>query len=225
LTLTRSCARPADVVDLTNWSVTLPAAGAPLTIKQPRLAGYAGGSWFAARGCAIQFAAPVTSATTPNSRYPRSELREMTNGGRAKAAWSSSVGRHELDVDLAFTRLPAVKPQVVGAQVHDATDDVITLRLDGSKLWIAHRDVARTALVTDHYRLGTRLPVRFVVQHDVVRAYVDDRLVAGFKESFTGGYFKTGAYVQANCSNSSPCAATNAGAVQLFQLRTIHSRA
>jgi hypothetical protein len=218
-----SCHRPADAVDLRNWSLTLPAPHSPVTVKQPQLATYSAEPFFAVRGCAIQFQTPVNSATTPNSRYPRSELREMTDGGRRKPAWSSSAGRHELDVDLAFTRLPAGKPHVVGAQVHDGSDDIVTLRLEGSKLWITHRNHSHQTLVTDAYRLGTRLRLAFVVQQNMVAAFVDGRLVATIDDTFDGGYFKTGAYVQANCSNSLPCSATNAGAVLVHALAVKHS--
>src|SRR5689334_10118100 len=159
----RTCTRPADVVDLTEWAVTLPAAGAPVAVAQPQLARYSSAAFFTARGCTVLLQAPVDAATTPNSKYPRSELREMTDGGRRKAAWSSSVGRHELDVDLAFTRLPAGKPHVVGAQVHDGSDDVTTLRLEGSKLWISDGDHSHGRLVTNDYRLGARIKLRFVV--------------------------------------------------------------
>jgi hypothetical protein len=218
-----TCRRPADVVDLRNWAVTLPAPDSPVTIKQPALATFSADPAFAVRGCAVQFQTPVNAATTPNSRYPRSELREMADGGRRKAAWSSNAGHHELDVDLAFTRLPADKPHVVGAQVHDGSDDIVTLRLEGSKLWITHRNHSHEVLVTDAYRLGTRLRLTFVVQHDEVAAYVDGRLVATVSDAFEGGYFKTGAYVQANCSNSSPCSAANVGAVLLYALAVKHS--
>src|SRR5207253_8321336 len=131
-------------------------AEAPVTVAQPDLATYSSDPSFAIRGCAVLFQAPVDAATTPHSKYPRSELREMTNGGRSKAAWSSSVGRHELDVDLAFVRLPADKLHVVGAQVHDGSDDITTLRLEGSKLWISDGDHSHGSLATDSYRLGTR---------------------------------------------------------------------
>lgn len=219
----RTCLRPADVVDLTRWSVTLPAAGAPVTVKQPALATTSVPPYFDTLGCAVRFDAPVTSATTPNSKYPRSELREMTADGRDKAAWSSDTGRHQLDAELAFTRLPAGKPHLVGAQVHDAGDDVTTLRLEGSKLWISEGDHSHGFLVTDAYRLGTRVKLRFVVEHDVVSAYVDGRQVGSFEASFDGGYFKTGAYVQANCSNSAPCDASNGGTVLLYALKVTHT--
>src|SRR3954447_6403711 len=218
-----ACNRPAAVLDLTNWAVTLPAADAPVTVAQPQLATYSEAPSFAVHGCAVQFEAPVDAATTPNSKYPRSELREMTDGGRSKAAWSSSAGRHELDVDLAFTQLPVDKPHVVGAQIHDASDDITTLRLEGSKLWISGGAHSHVFLVTDDYRLGPRLHLTFVVQHDEVQAFVDGRLVATIDEAFDGAYFKTGAYVQANCAKSAPCDATNAGAVLVYALRVTHS--
>jgi hypothetical protein len=214
---------PADVLDLSAWSVTLPRPASPVTVKQPDLATYTEAPDFVTRGCAVQLLAPVTAGTTPNSRYPRAELREMAPDGRRKAAWSSGSGRHELDVDLAFTRLPAGKPHVVGAQVHDAGDDVATLRLEGTKLWITHRDDSHAALVTAGYRLGTRVRMTFVVADDVVRATVDGRPVAAFPDAFDGGYFKAGAYTQANCTNSAPCDPSNAGAVLLYGLRVQHS--
>ena len=107
--------------------------------------------------------------------------------------------------------------------MHDADDDIVTLRLEGSKLWITHRNHSHEVLVTDSYRLGTRLRLKLVVQHDEVAAYVDGRLVATVTDAFEGGYFKTGAYVQANCSNSLPCSATNAGAVLVHALAVKHS--
>jgi hypothetical protein len=38
----------------------------------------------------VTFTAPVNGTTTSGSKYPRSELREMTNNGLSNASWSAT---------------------------------------------------------------------------------------------------------------------------------------
>jgi hypothetical protein len=89
---------PGEVLDLTNWKINLPSgeAGTPTEIKQPELDTYFEDPWFKVNDdCdGVQFRAPVNGNTTPNSRYSRSELREMTDNGTEHAAWSAASGTH-----------------------------------------------------------------------------------------------------------------------------------
>jgi hypothetical protein len=99
--------RPADVLDLRRWKLTLPAGreGQPLEIRQPRLKSLANGTYIRLtpdRG--VQFRAPVGGVTTENSNYPRTELREMTADGRREAAWSSTSGRHVMTLSRPSRR-------------------------------------------------------------------------------------------------------------------------
>ena len=123
---------PAQVIDLANWYLTLPTGEKtnPTRSISPS---------------STPSATPVPPRRHPDRRglhrqrgrrdhqestYPRSELREMT--GAEKASWSNTTGNHVLRLRQAITRLPTVKPQVVTAQIHDAEDDVIEVRLEGS---------------------------------------------------------------------------------------------
>ncbi|MCI4061509.1 polysaccharide lyase family 7 protein [Micromonospora sp. R77] len=221
------CAVPADVLNLTNWKVTLPTGPAedPDTITQPTLDGFQASPWFvtAASCSAVRFRAAVNGTTTSGSGYPRSELREMTGNGTSNASWSSTSGTHTMTFEEAFTALPATKPHLVGAQIHDANDDITVFRLEGTNLYVTNGDNAHYKLVTGSYQLGTRYRGRFVVSGGQVKVYFNDVLQATITRSFSGAYFKAGAYTQANCTNSSPCSDSNYGQTLIYALSVTHS--
>ncbi|MFG1952035.1 polysaccharide lyase family 7 protein [Micromonospora sp. NPDC048830] len=215
------------MLDLTNWKITLPtgSSGSPTEVKQPTLDSYQASPWFVtADSCrAVQFRAAVNGVTTSGSSYPRSELREMTSNGTANASWSSTSGTHTLVVDGAFMALPAVKPHLVIAQIHDGSDDVTVFRLEGSSLYVTNGDTTHHKLVTSSYQLGTRFQAKFVVSGGQVKAYYNGVLQTTISRSFSGAYFKAGAYTQANCTNSSPCSSTNYGETRLYDVTVTHS--
>ncbi|WP_217253476.1 polysaccharide lyase family 7 protein [Streptomyces sp. AC602_WCS936] len=221
------CAYPADVLDLTNWKLTLPTGGDedPTEITQPELATFSAAPWFRAEaGCdAVRFRAAVDGVTTGGSSYPRAELREMTEGGEDEAAWSTTDGTHTLVVREAFTALPEERPYVVGAQVHGGDDDVTVFRLEGSRLYVTDGDDRHHHLVTDDYELGTEFEARFVAKDGEIDAYYNGRFETTVSHDGDTNYFKAGAYTQANCDNSEPCAARNHGEVRISHLRVIHS--
>jgi hypothetical protein len=216
---------PAGVLELTNWKLTLPTGseGKPAEVKQPELADYAKDPYFVVEGKGVRFRAPVDGVTTSGSSYPRSELREMTDNGQEKADWSSTSGTHTLIVDEAVTRLPAEKPHLVTAQIHDADDDVSVFRLEGTKLYLTDGDTPHHKLITSTYALGTRFQAKFVVGDGKIKAYYNGVLVSTISKDFSGGYFKAGAYTQANCDNSSPCSATNYGETVIYSLTVQHT--
>jgi hypothetical protein len=222
-----SCEVPADVLNLTNWKITLPtgSSGSPTEVKQPALDHFQVSPWFiTADSCrAVQFRAAVNGVTTSGSSYPRSELREMTNNGASNASWSSTSGTHTLVVDGAFMTLPADKPHLVIAQIHDSNDDVSVFRLEGSSLYVTNGDTAHHKLVTSNYQLGTRFQAKFVVNGGQVKAYYNNVLQTTISTSFSGAYFKAGAYTQANCTNSAPCSSSNYGQTRLYNVTVTHS--
>ena len=219
-----TCAYPSDVLDLRNWYVGLPIGegSSPTDVEQPALDAYRVDPWFTTTpACdAVQFRAAVDGVTTSGSSYPRSELREMN--GTARASWSSTSGTHTMVVDQAITALPADKPDVVAGQVHDASDDVSAFRLEGGDLYISDGDTSRHKLVTSDYVLGTRFQAKFVVSGGQVKAYYNGVLQTTLSKSFAGGYFKAGAYTQANCTNSAPCSEGNYGEVKVYGLTVTH---
>lgn len=214
---------PADVLNLTDWKITLPtgAEGKPTEVKQPALKTFSVDPYFLVAGDGVRFRAPVNGVTTSGSKYPRSELREMN--GSANAAWSSTSGTHTLVVRESFDHLPAGKPHLVGAQIHDANDDVSVFRLEGSSLYVTDGDNAHYKLVTSSYKLGTVYEAKFVVSGGKVQAYYNGVLQTTLSKSFSGAYFKAGAYTQANCGNSSPCSASNYGQTTIHSIAVTHS--
>ncbi|MEV8443746.1 polysaccharide lyase family 7 protein [Actinosynnema sp. NPDC051121] len=225
------CAQPSDVLDLTNWKITLPvddpgqSGSQPLEVKQPRLDGYALDPWFVTTpDCAgVRFRNPVNGLTTQNSSYSRSELREMTGGGGTSASWSSTSGTHTMVIDQAINHLPNDKPHVVAGQIHDSGDDVTVFRLEGRSLYLTKGDTTHYRLITDNYVLGTRFQAKFVVSGGQVKAYYNGVLQATISQSFSGAYFKAGVYTQANCGNSSPCDSGNYGETTLYNVTVTHS--
>ncbi|MEC3981299.1 polysaccharide lyase family 7 protein [Amycolatopsis sp. H20-H5] len=225
---TPACGHPADILALSNWKETLPtgSTGHPTEIKQPELKQYSVDPWFTPNATcdAVQFRAAVNGVTTSGSGNPRSELREMTGGGSDEASWSTTSGTSTMVIDEAVTHLPAERPYVVAGQIHDADDDVTVFRLEGSKLYVTKGDTTHYQLATDSYQLGTRFQAKFVASGGQIKAYYNDKLVTTLSVKSSGDYFKAGAYTQANCGNSSPCAASNYGEVAIYGLTVTHQK-
>jgi hypothetical protein len=196
---------PADVLVLTPWKLTLPIArdepDRPLEILQPELAGYAIEPWFHLdqAGTAVVFRANAGGVTTNNSGYPRSELREMSDDGLDPASWSTSVGEHTMTITQAITHLPEVKPHVVAGQIHDAEDDVVMIRLEGSHLFVEGGGEELGELATD-YALGTDFTVQLRASEGVIEIYYEDLTTptVTVERDVDGCYFKAGVYTQSN---------------------------
>jgi hypothetical protein len=222
-----ACPTPSQLLRLTNWKITLPTGppGSPSEVKQPQLATFSQVPYFHTNSncVGVNFSAPVNGTTTSGSTYPRSELREMINNGSANASWTSTAGTHRITTTMAFTKLPNTKPQVVGMQIHNGIDDISTFRLSGTKLYITNGDNSSFFLANANYKLGTKFTAGYTVAGGQVKAYYNGVNVVSFPATFTGGFFKTGAYTQANCTNSTPCDATNSGATQIFSISVVHS--
>ncbi|MDT0268560.1 polysaccharide lyase family 7 protein [Streptomyces sp. DSM 44915] len=228
----RAADRPADVLDLDDWKITLPIGedgedgedDRPLEIFQPELADYAHASYFRVSddGDAVRFRAPVNGVTTSGSSYPRAELREMEPGGEDETEWSATSGTHTMTVREAFTHLPAERPYLVGAQIHGGDDDVTVVRLEGTELWITEGDTRHHHLITDDYELGTVFEVTYVVADGEIEVYYNGELETTLEHTDPTNYFKAGAYTQANCDNSAPCDEDNYGEVEIHELTITH---
>lgn len=230
-TRTAGCAYPAQVLDLTNWKITLPiGSSSPTEIKQPQLNAYTIDPWFKVNTACngIQFRAHTSaSVTTANSSYPRSELREMINNGLANAAWSNTSGSHTMFIEEAITAVPKGKKHVVAGQIHDGSSDVIVIRLEFPKLFV---DIGGTegTILDPAYTLGKKFTVKFVAAAGKINIYYNGSLTAShtITKSITNSYFKAGAYTQSNCSREQAagtvCAEDNYGEVIIYNLSVTH---
>jgi alginate lyase len=223
-----ACAAPSDVLDLTGWKVTLPTGQSePDEIEQPDLTGFSADPWFVpTEDCTgIRFRSAVNGVTTANSKNPRSELREMIADGSNEAEWAVTTGTHTMTVRGMVTHLPEVKPHVVAAQVHGGSDDLTAFRLEGSSFYVTDGDDTHANLVTDSYELGTPYELQFVAGNGEIQAYFNGQLAATIPSDSTTAYFKTGAYTQAHCENSSPCDETNYGETVICGVEVSHDGA
>jgi hypothetical protein len=114
---------PGGNFDLSLWELQLPIGtqGSPTTISQAQLQGANGfqDKYFFTNPTdgAMTFWDPEKGVTTPNSKFPRSELREMTAAG-APASWSAP-GTHTLSATVKVTKVPN---HVCVGQIHLATN-------------------------------------------------------------------------------------------------------
>lgn len=192
---------PASVLNLTSWKLTLPIntahSGEPDEILQPELATFTSPPYFELNQAknGVIFRAHAGGATTANSHYPRSELREMN--GSKRASWSNASGTHTMTVTQAVTHLPPVKPEVVTAQIHDDDDDVIMVKLSGNRLFVE----AKSKDIGDldaNYTLGTTYTVKIVATGGRIFVYYNGEQKVEYQKSGSEYYFKAGCYTQSN---------------------------
>jgi hypothetical protein len=237
---------PSQLLDLSNWKLTLPinAHGVPsglddaTEVTQPALATFSD-RYFKpnSEDEGVIFTAPIDGSRTSGSTYPRSELREMTDNGRQEASWSTTSGKHEMDLTESVDAMPLVKKQVVFAQIHGPSDDVFTAEANYSSLkgfWldVNHNGSKWGYDVVNHYTLGTKFSLRIVASGGFVDVYYDGVHKVHKEVSSAGDYFKAGAYTQSNeCTEaglSSSCSSGgvddhSVGQVTVYSLAIHHS--
>ncbi|MDP1883779.1 MAG: polysaccharide lyase family 7 protein [Candidatus Moranbacteria bacterium] len=221
------CSYPSQILDLAEWKQTLPTGSSkkPVEIKQASLASYSLNPYFFPNATCdgVVFRAPVNGVTTSGSGYPRSELREMKDGGKTLASWSTSSGTHSMFIDQAITAVPKTKKHVVAGQIHDADDDVVVVRLEYPKLFV---DInGKTGPTLDpNYTLGKRFTVKFVAANGQIKIYYNGSATPAYTmdKKSSGNYFKAGAYTQSNCSKEKSCSDSNFGEVVIHKLTVQH---
>lgn len=229
-----NCDTPHDVLPLDSWKITVPFTSASggsdgntnkaAEVDWPDIADYERSPYFTNSGCNyVQFRAHVGGATTGGSGYPRTELREMDYRGD-EASWSSGSGRHIFEVDMRVTALPPVKSHITILQIHDGDDDVITFRLEDNKV-VLEIDGNDGPTATSNYSLGQRMKIKFDVENNQTKAYFNGSLFHTLNKSYSGAYFKTGAYVQSACDGDKEVSGESCssyGEVEIFDILLDH---
>ena len=195
---------PGSMLDLSNWRLTLPVdserAGTPDEVAPRDLESFLDARYFFAsqNAAGVVFRAHCGGQTTKGSSYPRCELREMTDGGIRRAAWATDEKvTHTMTMRVAITATPEVKQHVVCAQIHDAEDDLLMIRLEGKKLFV-ERNSLGDVMLDRRYQLGTPFDLKIQSQSGVVRVWYNGRLSMSWAVSKLGCYFKAGCYTQSN---------------------------
>jgi hypothetical protein len=216
---------PGQLLNLTNWYLTLPIGEPedPLDIYQKNgLNTYTVSPWFKvdATGKYVNFRANCGGVTTSGSSHPRSELREMKNNGADKASWSTSTGCHIMEITQKVTHLPAKNAIVVCGQIHDADDDVTVFRLEKNKLWATKGDVSHGQLLSDAIQLNVPFTVAFVAHNGKIEMYLNGEKKFTYTKSTSGCYFKAGSYVQSNVAKGD--SANDYAEVAISRLHVFH---
>ena len=125
--------KAARSIDLLGWKLTLPIdaegkfSGNAAEIPPDRLAGgYAHADLFqVGSDGTLTFWAPVIGATTDNSDYPRSELREMLDATDESVNWRVG-GSHVLTARCRVRQVPSSQKVIIG-QIHSFTGKALPL--------------------------------------------------------------------------------------------------
>lgn len=230
-------APPGSILDLAPWKLALPVTKDGLDganrigqeVNQPVLDTFSRKPWFRDTVMGIRKAVLLRAhangaKTSSNTKFARSELREMTPSPYDEAAWKFKDGKtHTLRVTQAILALPLRRPQVAAGQIHDAGNDVFMLKCEGktpgtvsskAKL-VGYVDNASKAFPIDTaYALGTFFDLRVEVSSTgalsvfyngaatAIAGHTDFPVVkADGDPDLTGMYFKAGCYIQSNVAD------------------------
>lgn len=215
------------VIDLSQWKLTLPIDQdqnrSPDEILYPELSRFRDARYFDLDSAmqAFVFRAECGGVPTRGSKYPRSELREMTSGGMEPAAWGTDDGqRHVLQARLAIHHLPEKKPHVICLQIHNESEKLLALRLEGKKLKVEGEGQSDVTVLRD-YELGTWMSVRVEVSSRRIRLHHDDRMIVDWEKEARGCYFKAGCYTQSNPGSGDESSAY--AEIRIRELSVTHS--
>lgn len=236
---------PGSNFDLKYWELQLPVKSQTSVQIIPSCElekGYTSKYFFTNKtDGSMTFWCPANGATTPNSHYPRSELRENA----PKGDWNYLNGNHKLSASCTVTLLPNNKGIYIG-QIHgddgDHNPQLVKLlwSLD-NKIIVEVQQDAKPGSYFKYdlgtFKLGEKLEYSFNLVNiskdntkltvTVVRI-VNNKLV---KKSITKTYknkywnkqkcyFKAGAYVQEHTTDPN---STHAGSSQFYTLKVEHS--
>lgn len=237
-----SSATPSDSFDLTHWRLTIPAdanggnSGAAVSIEPDELAaGYSSQWFYSGSDGAMVFWAPVDGATTGNSDYPRSELRELIDGRNSDTNWTDSDGG-TLAARRAVTKVPSASGAVIVGQIHGYGDGIRPLAKlvyryqNGVGSLEADIDTAPTGSGTASFPLASSIPLGQAFDYQIGIAPGNTRPVLSISVNGNavtyslpaewdgvGLYFKAGAYVIATGDSSA-----DGGQVAFYRLSATH---
>jgi hypothetical protein len=242
---TATSATPADLMDLSHWSLTLPVdsagnhSGSAYTVPAGELtAGYSS-DWFYASDRGVTFFAPIEGATTAHTLYPRSELREVLDPADYSVNWSSGDVA-DLAASIIVHQVPADNGKVTVAEIvgynHDNPDINVLAKLiyeynpDSCLATLysitlpspdASGSTASHQVLTRSLRLGQEFPYAVHVEnHQITFSHGTDAALETIDPSWDG----VGLYFRAGASLFSTGASLEDGArVTFHQLAVTHT--
>lgn len=154
--------------------------------------------YFFMRNGAVVFKTPANGATTTNSKYSRTELREYNSPDDwdKPAAWSNTSGTHTIEGEYSVKHTFTKRPQVVFQQIHAGGDDLTQSAVDGNRIVQFFEDKSKV------FELSPTIPAKFKVKTVAsggrVKVYFNGELKVDYAKSGSSLYFKSGNYNQSN---------------------------
>jgi hypothetical protein len=165
---------------------------------------------------------PGGGKTSNNTSYARVEYRELERDGTTKAAWDPTKGRHYIKGRSAVDSLSAPKPEMVIAQVHDASDDTAMIYRRNATTVQAKIGNSVVATLDSGAALTEFDDWMIEIVDGTINFYWNNMSTPAHSAHFpytTTQYFKSGAYMQWNLSNGD----ATIGKVRLVNLEHWHT--
>jgi hypothetical protein len=186
--------------DLKNWTIMVPAFKSGSTTSPDNnypakiLNRYP--QFLYVENGGVVFRAPANGAHSPNSKYCRTEAREMADTNWTKAAWTSA-GPRSLECDLAIdTSHLTARRRINGMQIHDGGDDVCQIMFhETDGLGLMHKDGQAWESIDPEYD-GQRFTCKIEVDEDALGVFYNGTLAVAVPKKGTGWYWKLGCYNQ-----------------------------
>lgn len=146
--------------------------------------------------------------TSTNTKYPRCEFRELNSDG-TKASWSGSSGHHILRGKSKVMHMAPEKPEVVVAQMHDASDDTLQIHVTGAtaggaETWRLKINGSTVTTLATGVALGQEVAWDIDVNAGNLTVKIDGVTKYTGNPGWGGGqYFKVGDYAQQNSTDQS----------------------
>lgn len=228
------------MLDLTTWNLSIPTDPTPTTITTQRLNnGYESRYFRRNDDGSVTFWVPVTSSTTEDARYPRSELRETQADG-SLGNWLHASADNYLSAVLRVDQVPSLNKVVIG-QIHSTdapgsqNDPLLKLqyhyRRGVGRLELLLRaqpgdTEVQNILLAENVQLGERFGYDLrvtpsgrigisVTSTDGDKGSLYRQLSSSWSSQYL--YFKAGAYIQDNSGPDS-----EGGRVTFYHLNSLH---
>jgi hypothetical protein len=169
----------------------------------------------------LVFRAPANGAHSKNSKYVRTELRQMADDDWTEAAFRSS-GSHSLEAELSIdTSNLQARKRANCLQIHDGGDDVCQImKHETEGLGFMHKDGKEFIPIDPLYLDGTRFKCKILAEDDHIRVWYNGRLVVDVEKKGSGWYWKAGIYNQTGGASEYKEPDSAYGEVVIYSLTT-----
>lgn len=188
---------PSNKLSLANWTIMLPTGSQGDPDNEYVIGRSIANTVFVRADDGVVFRTPANGNHSPNSKYSRTEARQMLDANWTKAAWSSS-GDHSLQLDLAIDASHlSTRKRINGMQIHDGGDDVCQImRHESQGLGLMHNDGNSWVSIDPNYTDGTRFLCKIHALNNRLIVHYNGVKKVDIAKTGSGWYWKWGCYLQ-----------------------------